>query len=116
MVIFASVTLAMYFPQYFIKVGDFELKRLITPLLQIIMFGMGTTLSLWDFGRVIKMPRGVFVGVLCQFSIMPFVGWTIARSEEHTSELQSREKLVCRLVLEQKQQPQLKTTALDRYG
>lgn len=78
MVIFASVSLAMYFPQYFITVGDFELKLLITPLLQIIMFGMGTTLSLWDFGRVIKMPKGVFVGIVCQFTIMPFVGWGIA--------------------------------------
>src|SRR5690606_41943195 len=28
-----------------------------------------------------------------------------ARSEEHTSELQSREKLVCRLLLEKKKQP-----------
>src|SRR5690606_40631160 len=27
---------------------------------------------------------------------------TVARSEEHTSELQSREKLVCRLLLEKK--------------
>lgn len=80
MVIFASVCLAMYYPQYFIRVGDFELKKLITPLLQIIMFGMGTTLSLWDFGRVIKMPKGVFVGVVCQFSIMPFVGWGIAKA------------------------------------
>ena len=80
MVIFASVCLAMYYPQYFIRVGDFELKKLITPLLQIIMFGMGTTLSLWDFGRVIKMPKGVFVGVVCQFSIMPFVGWGIANA------------------------------------
>lgn len=80
MVIFASVCLAMYYPQHFIRVGDFELKKLITPLLQIIMFGMGTTLSLWDFGRVIKMPKGVFVGVVCQFSIMPFVGWGIANA------------------------------------
>lgn len=80
MVIFASVCLGMYFPQYFIKVGDFELKKLITPLLQIIMFGMGTTLSLWDFGRVIKMPKGVFVGIVCQFTIMPFVGWGIANT------------------------------------
>src|SRR5690606_40297238 len=31
-------------------------------------------------------------------------GW-VARSEEHTSELQSREKLVCRLLLEKKQSP-----------
>src|SRR2546428_10255180 len=29
-------------------------------------------------------------------------GWTIARSEEHTSELQSRSDLVCRLLLEKK--------------
>src|SRR6266511_4919675 len=28
--------------------------------------------------------------------------WTSARSEEHTSELQSRENLVCRLLLEKK--------------
>src|SRR3712207_8825755 len=29
-------------------------------------------------------------------------GWTPARSEEHTSELQSRQYLVCRLLLEKK--------------
>src|SRR5690606_40277410 len=29
-------------------------------------------------------------------------GWPVARSEEHTSELQSRENLVCRLLLEKK--------------
>src|SRR3954466_12134747 len=31
---------------------------------------------------------------------------TCARSEEHTSELQSHDNLVCRLLLEKKQQPQ----------
>src|SRR5690606_11733688 len=31
---------------------------------------------------------------------------TVGRSEEHTSELQSREKLVCRLLLEKKKPPQ----------
>src|SRR5690606_40212786 len=30
---------------------------------------------------------------------------TLSRSEEHTSELQSRENLVCRLLLEKKKQP-----------
>src|SRR5690606_41996860 len=30
------------------------------------------------------------------------LGITVVRSEEHTSELQSREKLVCRLLLEKK--------------
>src|SRR5690606_40927179 len=33
---------------------------------------------------------------------LSLVGLTICRSEEHTSELQSRENLVCRLLLEKK--------------
>src|SRR3712207_8688195 len=32
-------------------------------------------------------------------------GYTVHRSEEHTSELQSRQYLVCRLLLEKKQMP-----------
>src|SRR5436309_11568035 len=35
------------------------------------------------------------------------------RSEEHTSELQSREKLVCRLLLEKKNRVMLKLAASD---
>lgn len=76
--IFAAVSLAMYYPQYFISIGDFKLSRLIVPLLQIIMFGMGTALSVKDFARVMQMPKGVIVGVFCQYSIMPFIGWGIA--------------------------------------
>src|SRR3712207_8564737 len=36
----------------------------------------------------------------------PYIGrtWTGVRSEEHTSELQSRQYLVCRLLLEKKKQ------------
>src|SRR5690606_42037888 len=37
-----------------------------------------------------------------RFTSQRFVGATGLRSEEHTSELQSREKLVCRLLLEKK--------------
>src|SRR3712207_8901277 len=33
-------------------------------------------------------------------------GFTVSRSEEHTSELQSRQYLVCRLLLEKKKQKQ----------
>lgn len=78
--IFAAVTLSMYYPSYFISWGSFELKVLIVPLLQIIMFGMGTAMSVNDFAGVIKMPKGVLIGLLCQFSFMPFVGYLIASS------------------------------------
>lgn len=77
--IFAAVSAAMYFPQYFIQIGDFKLSGLIIPLMQIIMFGMGTTLSVKDFSAVLKMPKGVVIGLVAQFSIMPFIGWGLTK-------------------------------------
>src|SRR6266702_8985618 len=40
-------------------------------------------------------------------------GWE-ARSEEHTSELQSRGHLVCRLLLEKKKKPRISLTGLNK--
>jgi len=76
--IFAAVAASMFYPAFFSEVGGFNLKKLIVPLLMIIMFGMGTAMSLNDFVGVIKMPKGVLVGILCQFTIMPFVGLGLA--------------------------------------
>jgi len=76
--IFTAVTVSMYYPDYFLAVGDFELKLLIVPLLQIIMFGMGSQMSLKDFAGVVKMPKGVIAGIICQFTIMPVVGISVA--------------------------------------
>jgi len=78
--IFAAVTMSMFYPKYFVELGGFQLKKLIVPLMQIIMFGMGTAMSIKDFVGVIKMPKGVFVGMLCQFTIMPFVGFGLAKA------------------------------------
>lgn len=72
------VSFAMYHPQYFITIGSFKLSALIIPLLQIIMFGMGTELSLKDFVNVVRMPKGIIVGVIFHYLIMPFVGLGIA--------------------------------------
>lgn len=76
--IFTAVALSMFYPHYFLTLGDFELKKLIVPLLQIIMFGMGSQMALSDLSGVIKMPKGVIAGIICQFTIMPIVGVTIA--------------------------------------
>ncbi len=78
--IFASVTTSMFYPAYFQELGGFQLKKLIVPLMQIIMFGMGTAMSIKDFVGVIKMPKGVLVGIICQFTIMPFVGLALAKT------------------------------------
>jgi BASS family bile acid:Na+ symporter len=47
--------------------------------LAVIMLGMGITLSFDDFRQVLTMPRAVAVGFAAQYTIMPFLGWSIAR-------------------------------------
>lgn len=79
LIIMAVVSLAMYYPQYFKTIGDFKLSALIIPLLQIIMFGMGTELSLKDFANVVRMPKGIIVGVVCHYVIMPMTGFALAK-------------------------------------
>jgi BASS family bile acid:Na+ symporter len=69
----------MFYPQYFNSLGDFQFKILIVPLLQVIMFGMGSQMSLNDFTGVIKMPKGVIIGVLSHYMIMPLVASAISR-------------------------------------
>jgi BASS family bile acid:Na+ symporter len=76
--IFTAVTASMFYPQFFTSIGSFQLKNLIVPLLQIIMFGMGSQMSFNDFTGVIRMPKGVIIGVFSQFTLMPLVGLTIA--------------------------------------
>ena len=42
----------------------------VTPLLGIVMFGMGLTLKPVDFALVARRPLPVFIGVVAQFVIM----------------------------------------------
>lgn len=39
---------------------------------------MGTSMSLHDFAGVLKNPKGVFIGVISHFIIMPLIGFTLA--------------------------------------
>jgi bile acid:Na+ symporter, BASS family len=77
-IIFATVSIALYHPAYFQQWGGFDLRELIIPLIQLIMFGMGTEMSLKDFAGVVKSPKGVIIGVASHFMIMPLLGFTLA--------------------------------------
>jgi BASS family bile acid:Na+ symporter len=77
--IFAAVTTALYYPNAFKEWNGFKLASLITPLIQLIMFGMGTSMSFMDFVGVVKMPKGVILGVVSHYIIMPMLGFTIAK-------------------------------------
>ncbi|QDT38748.1 bile acid:sodium symporter family protein [Stratiformator vulcanicus] len=76
----AAAVLGYVFPGPCTAPFGIELKPTIVPLLQVIMFGMGATMTWRDFGRVATQPWGVFVGLICQFTIMPLLGWTLART------------------------------------
>ena len=77
--IFAAVVAALFYPQLFVQYGNFKTTVLIVPLLQIIMFGMGSQMSFQDFAGVIKMPKGVLVGFFGHYLIMPLTAVVIVR-------------------------------------
>ncbi len=48
---------------------------LLPAALGLIMLGLGLTLTLADFKRVIRMPRAVIVGLACQMLVLPMVAY-----------------------------------------
>ena len=72
----AAVTAGMVFPNAFKQWGGVNLREkwLILLVVQTVMFGMGTQMSIKDFTGVAKSPRGVMVGIVCHFTVMPLVG------------------------------------------
>ena len=72
------VIAALCFPDLFSEINGYKTTGLIVPLLMIIMFGMGTSVGVEDFVRVFKMPKSIAVGLICQFSIMPFIAVMLA--------------------------------------
>ena len=53
-------------------------KPAIIPLLGIVMFAMGMTLTLEDFKRVLKSPKVISLGLLLQYGLMPLLAFIIA--------------------------------------
>ena len=50
----------------------------IVPLLALVMFGMGMTLTSADFLAVLRRPAVVLLGVGLQFLLMPLLAWLLA--------------------------------------
>ena len=85
--ILACAAVAFAFPSAFKEWGGVKLLALVVPAIQIIMFGMGTTLSPDDFLRVAKRPWAVATGVFLQFLVMPLVGYMLAKGFGFSGEL-----------------------------
>ena len=55
-----------------------EIATKLAPIaLALIMLGLGTSLSIQDFTRVIKIPKDFLVGFICQIIVLPIVALSI---------------------------------------
>jgi len=55
-----------------------ETVIIIAPIiLAIIMFGLGTSLTISDFSRVIKNPKDFLIGFVCQLFVLPLVAYLL---------------------------------------
>ena len=75
-------TLALTLPATFAWIDTWT----INPLLGVIMFGMGLTLSPHDFKVVLSRPRDILIGCLTQFTVMPLLAlgltWAFSLPQE----------------------------------
>ena len=51
--------------------------KLLGVMMMVIMLGMGASLTFKDFRIAFKKPQGILVGLLCQYGIMPFLGYAL---------------------------------------
>lgn len=80
--IIAAVAAAMIAPGAFVRWGPIRLQdpRLMLVVIQIVMFGMGTRMSLADLKGVAQSPRGVAIGIFCNFTLIPIASWALAKA------------------------------------
>src|SRR5690606_27290794 len=73
--IVAAVVAGMTYPEAFLHWGNINLrdKTLILVIIQVVMFGMGTHMSLKDFKGFAATGKGVLIGLFCHFTIMPLM-------------------------------------------
>ncbi|TDD97789.1 bile acid:sodium symporter family protein [Flavobacterium cellulosilyticum] len=78
--IITAVCAGLIYPDFFLHVGGFDMRNkwLILIIIQLVMFGMGTQMSIKDFTGIRHSGRGVLIGLLGHFTIMPLTGFFIA--------------------------------------
>jgi len=62
-------------------------KPAIVPLLGVVMFGMGMTLTPANFTEALRRPRIIGLGVLLQYLVMPLAAWLIGTVLQLPAEL-----------------------------
>lgn len=75
LIVVLVTAVALFFPSSFVWMDTSS----ITPMLGVVMFGMGLTLSPSDFRPVLQRPKDILIGEIAQFLIMPSLAWLICK-------------------------------------
>ncbi len=87
MFIFAASTYALNYPENLVAYQGFPLKKLVTPLLVITMFGMGIHMNFTRFVEIVKSPKPILAGIFCHYLIMPGIGVALAMTTDLPPEI-----------------------------
>ncbi|MBD0725007.1 bile acid:sodium symporter [Flavobacterium sp. L1I52] len=87
--IITAVCAGLIYPQTFLHIGEVDLRNkwLILIIIQLVMFGMGTQMSIEDFTGIRKSGKGVLIGLLGHFTIMPITGFILAKTFDFEPEI-----------------------------
>ena len=75
LVVVLVTAVALFLPSSFVWIDT----SAITPMLGVVMFGMGLTLRPSDFQPVLQHPKDILIGELAQFLIMPSLAWLLCK-------------------------------------
>lgn len=79
--IIVAVVAGMTFPERILHIGEFDMRNkwLILVVIQLVMFGMGIQMKVQDFTRIGASGKGVAIGLVTQFTIMPLIGFLLTK-------------------------------------
>ena len=79
--IITAVICGMTYPETFLQIGSVDLRNkwLILLVIQMVMFGMGMKMSIKDFTGIGKTGKGIAVGLMSHFTVMPLMGFLLTK-------------------------------------
>ena len=83
LIVLLVAALSLLWPASFLWIDTWA----INPMLGLIMFGMGLTLSPTDFRIVLSRPKDILIGCLTQFTVMPLLAWLLTWAFQLPKEL-----------------------------
>lgn len=82
-IVLLVAALSLFVPSSLAWIGT----SVINPMLGVIMFGMGLTLSAQDLKIVLSRPKDILIGCLTQFTVMPLLAWILTKTFSLSQEL-----------------------------